>query len=78
MVELLIAAPTRESLVARTRALDRALQWSHIVVPHWHLSYDRIARWNKFGIPKIIPAQGVVTSAWWIDVGKKAALNSGL
>lgn len=75
MVELLIAAPTRKSLVARTRALDRALQWSHIVVPHWHIAYDRIARWDKFGMPKKIPVQGVVTSTWWIDPEKEAALS---
>jgi microcin C transport system substrate-binding protein len=74
LVELLISAPTRKSLVARTRALDRALQWSHIVVPHWHIAYDRIARWDKFGIPKNIPAQGVVTNAWWINPKKEAAL----
>jgi len=74
LVELLISAPTRKSLVARTRALDRALQWSHIVVPHWHIAYDRIARWDKFGIPEQIPVQGVVTSAWWIDPKKEAAL----
>ncbi|PPR59317.1 MAG: Oligopeptide-binding protein AppA [Alphaproteobacteria bacterium MarineAlpha4_Bin2] len=74
LVELLIAAPTRKSLVARTRALDRALQWSHIVVPHWHISYDRIARWDKFGIPKAIPIRGVVTEAWWIDATKEADL----
>ena len=74
LIELLIAAPTRESLVARTRALDRVLQWHHLVVPHWYIAHDRIARWNKCGIPKVIPSQGVVTSAWWIDPEKAAAL----
>lgn len=76
LVELLIAAPTRASLVARTRALDRALQWSHIVVPHWHIAYDRIARWDKFGMPATIPVQGVVTSAWWIDPIKAEQLET--
>src|SRR5690606_28275229 len=33
LVELVIAAPTRESLVARTRALDRVLLWHFFVVP---------------------------------------------
>ena len=61
--------------MARTRALDRALQWSHIVVPHWHIAYDRIARWDKFGIPDKIPVQGVVTNAWWIDPEKVASLK---
>ena len=43
-------------------------------MPHWHIAYDRIARWDKFGIPEQIPVQGVVTSAWWIDPKKEAAL----
>ncbi len=74
LVELVIAAPSRASLVSRTRALDRALQWSHIVVPHWHLPYDRIAFWNKFGRPKVIPTTGAATDAWWIDPALAAAL----
>ena len=75
LVELLIAAPTRGSLVARTRALDRALQWSHIVVPHWHITYDRIARWDKFGIPAEIPVNGITTNTWWVDPEKAEALK---
>ena len=75
LVELLIAAPTRGSLVARTRALDRALQWSHIVVPHWHIAYDRIARWDKFGIPAEIPVNGITTNTWWVDPEKAEALK---
>ncbi len=74
LVERLIAAPTRKSLVAHTRALDRVLQWSHLVVPHWHIAYDRIARWDKFGLPKNVPLQGVVTGAWWLDPEKAAAV----
>ena len=74
IVELLIAAPTRASLVARVRALDRVLQWSFLVVPHWHIEFDRVAVWDKFGMPKTIPVRGVVTNAWWIDDAKAAAL----
>ena len=33
LVELVIAAPDRESLIAARRALDRVLLWSHFVVP---------------------------------------------
>ena len=39
LVEKVIEAPNRERLVIATRALDRALQWGHYVVPQWHISY---------------------------------------
>lgn len=77
LIELVISAPTRESLVQRTRALDRALLWGFYVVPHFHLSTDRIAFWNKFGQPEKIPLLGerANISAWWVDAEKEAALK---
>ena len=77
LVELVIAAPDRESLVTRVHALDRVLLWHYLVIPHWHIPYDRIAYWNKFGQPAVIPINGAVTSAWWIDAAKAAALKQG-
>ncbi|MCC6136299.1 MAG: extracellular solute-binding protein [Candidatus Contendobacter sp.] len=74
LVEQLVAAPDRASLVTRTRALDRALQWSYLVIPHWHIAYDRLVLWNKFGYPAVTPLQGVQLNAWWIDPAKNAAL----
>lgn len=67
LVEILIAAPNRESLVMSTRALDRVLLWKFLVVPHFHIAKDRIAYWNKFGQPSVIPKRGVQFTAWWID-----------
>jgi len=74
LVDQVIAAPDRASLVTRVRALDRALQWQFLVIPHWHLPYTRIAFWDKFGYPEITPLQGVQLNAWWIDPAKAAAL----
>ena len=42
LIELLIKAPTRESLIHRTRALDRVLLAGHYLVPAWHLKSDRL------------------------------------
>ena len=53
LVEQVIAAPDRASLVARTRALDRVLQWGFYVVPNWYIAYDRVAYWDKFGRPAV-------------------------
>ena len=66
LIESLVAAPDRQALITRTRALDRVLLWNHYVIPHWHLNVDRIAYWDKFGIPAPIPAQGTSLMTWWI------------
>lgn len=76
LVELVIGADTRESLVARTRALDRVLLWSHYVIPQWHLPADRIAFWNKFSRPERKPRFGVGLDSWWVDPEKVAALDA--
>ncbi len=76
LVELVISAPDRESLIARTRALDRVLLWGHYVVPAWHLSADRILYWNKFSRPEITPKNGTEITYWWFDAAKAAALEA--
>jgi microcin C transport system substrate-binding protein len=66
----LIAAPDRASLVARTRALDRVLLWSHYVIPHWHITAFRVAYWDRFGRPAVSPKYGIGFDTWWIAPGK--------
>ena len=73
LVEQVIAAPDRASLMTRVRALDRALQWNYLVIPHWHIPYARLAFWDKFGYPAVTPLQGVQLNAWWIDPAKAAS-----
>lgn len=75
LIELIISAPNRSSLVQRTRALDRVLLWNQFVIPMFHIDADRIVYWNRFGMPEDIPFKGVDTSAWWIDPEKDAALQ---
>jgi len=74
LVELVVNAPSREELVARTRALDRVLLWSHFVVPHWHIQSFRIAFWDKFGRPERNPRYNLGLDSWWIDPAKERAL----
>ena len=73
IIETIIAAPDREALMAATGALDRVLLWNHYVIPHWHIGYDRVAYWDKFGRPDVTPTQGYQFFAWWIDPRKQAA-----
>jgi len=75
LIELVVAAPTRDELVQRTRALDRVLQWQYIVIPQLHIPYDRVLYWNKFSRPEIIPTRGASLFNWWIDPEKERALE---
>ena len=75
LVEKLIAAPDRKSLIVATRALDRVLQWGFYVIPHYHAPYDRIAYWDMFGRPKTTPIRGNQFDAWWVDLEKQKALG---
>lgn len=75
LIEKLIAAPDRASLITACRALDRVLQWQHLVIPHFHAGYDRIAYWDKFGQPKVTPTRGTQFLTWWV-VPEKADVIS--
>ena len=72
LIQSLVSSPDRESLVAATRALDRVLLWNHYVIPNWYLGSDRIVWWDKFGMPEVIPDQGVQIMSWWTDPAKAA------
>lgn len=67
LIDLIVQAPDRDALITRTRALDRVLLWNHLVIPHWHTPYTRVAYWDKFGLPPEVPMQGVQILTWWID-----------
>ena len=77
LVDLLIQAPDRDTLVATTRALDRVLLWGHYVIPQWHIRSFRLVYWNKFGRPAIRPKYGLgFPATWWIDEEKAAGLEA--
>jgi len=80
LVDKLINASDRETLVATTRALDRVLLWGHYVVPHWHIRSHRLVYWDKFGKPDISPKYmrqpfQFFPDTWWVDTEKEAALK---
>ncbi|WP_437883381.1 extracellular solute-binding protein [Pseudomonas sp. LRF_L74] len=67
LVESMIQADSRQSLITHARALDRVLLWGHYVVPNYFVSSHRVAYWNRFGRPAVTPAYdaqyGLMT--WW-------------
>jgi len=77
LIDLVVNAPDRDSLINRTRALDRVLLWGHYVIPNWHIRTYRVAYWDKFARPAITAKYSLgFLNTWWIDPAKAAALAS--
>ncbi len=77
LIDMIIQAPDRDGLIARTRALDRVLLWGHYVIPHFHLRASRLIYWNKFGRPDVVAKYSTgYPTTWWIDPEKQAALSA--
>lgn len=76
LIEKVIYAEDRETLVAATHALDRVLLWNHYVVPQFYVDETRTARWDRFSHPENMPEYSTGFPAiWWYDEAK--ATNSG-
>ena len=76
LIELVIAAPTREDLITRVQALDRVLLWGFYLIPHWYITTDRLIYWDRFGKSEISPSRGVAINTWWYDVEKASRLEA--
>ena len=75
LVEAVIRAPDRESLVDRSRALDRVLLNQYYCIPHWHIRSHRLAYWDIFSRPEVSPKYDpyfdLSLYTWWIDEDKQ-------
>jgi microcin C transport system substrate-binding protein len=67
LVDGLINADSRQSLIAHTRALDRVLLWGHYVIPNWHIKTWRVAYWNRLQHPNITPQYDIGLNTWWVS-----------
>ena len=76
LVEQLIKAPDRASLVAHTRALDRVLQYGYYVVPQFHLGAFWVAYWDKFHRPQIAAKYGLGFDTWWVDIAAEQSVEA--
>ena len=66
LIDMIIQAPSREELVARSRALDRVLLWHHYVIPMWHYPKWRIAYSAKLARPETLsPITPAISQTWW-------------
>ncbi|BAQ80774.1 extracellular solute-binding protein [Pseudomonas sp. St29] len=75
LVESLINADSRSSLVAHAKALDRVLQWGYYVIPNWHIKTWRVAYWDHIGHPQVAPKYDIGINTWWIKPDAKPAVE---
>lgn len=59
-----------EKLLSLGRALDRVLQWNFYIIPQWHVSEYRVAMWDKFERPEVMPKYDLGLDTWWISEAK--------
>ncbi len=73
LIDKIVFADDRETLIATTRALDRVLLAHHYVTPTYTLRKSRIARWDRFNHPEVLPEFSIgFPTVWWYDEAKAA------
>jgi microcin C transport system substrate-binding protein len=72
LIDKIILAPDRTSLIAAVKAMDRVLMWNHYVVPMWFKATDWVAYWKRVRHPDNMPGYALgYPDIWWFD--KEAA-----
>ncbi len=60
-------ATDRQALVARARALDRAIMWGYYMIPMSYLGRDLVAYSTDIRRPEAVPVYGIVQETWWMQ-----------
>lgn len=75
LIEKVIYARDRQSLVTAVHALDRVLLWGEYLIPHWYIGTHRVAYWDRFGRPATRPlyysAADWMLATWWLREGAR-------
>lgn len=73
LVEGVVTAKDRQTLINYTRALDRVLLWGHYIIPNWHIKVFRLAYWDRFSRPEhLAKYDHGFLDTWWVDADKDA------
>ena len=70
LIDEVVFAKNRQQLITATRALDRVMLHGEYLIPNWYIAVHRLAYWDKFKYPKVLPlyfsADSWVLSTWWV------------
>lgn len=71
LIEKVVFAADRETLIAAVHALDRVMLANHYMVPQWYSQKAFYVYWNRFGRPDRLPTYNFgFPSVWWYDQAK--------
>jgi microcin C transport system substrate-binding protein len=71
LIEKVVFAADRETLIAAVHALDRVMLANNYMVPQWYSQKDFYVYWNRFGRPDRLPLYSFgFPSVWWLDQAK--------
>ena len=77
LIEVVMAATTRENLTIATKALDRALRAENFWVPQWYKAEHWVAYYDIYEHPASIPPYALgQESLWWYNAEKADALQA--
>ena len=66
LIEVVIAAQSREELTVACRALDRVLRAGHYWIPQWNRASHWLAYWDVYDHPVAKPRYGRgAPDIWW-------------
>ena len=73
LIQKILDAQDRDSLLAASHALDRVLTWNYYRVMHYGPANGRFAYWTKLKHPEKFPLAGIgqtgdaALQMWWIE-----------
>jgi microcin C transport system substrate-binding protein len=71
LVERVIAADSRTTLVPACKALDRVIRSGRYWVPHWYKASHWLAYWDVFGRPTEQPRYALaIPDTWWSNASE--------
>lgn len=65
LVDKLAKGTSNEEVTVTAQALDRVLRHGYYIVPLYYSNMDRLAYWDKFGMPTWDPKIGPHFYGWW-------------
>ena len=76
LIERVMAAPDRPSLVTACKVLDRVIRAGRYWIPHWYKASHWVAYWDVFGRPAVKPAYARgIPETWWHDRDRAAKIE---
>jgi microcin C transport system substrate-binding protein len=77
LIDVVMAAKTKDDLTVATKALDRALRLERFWVPQWYKNTHTVAYYDMFEHPEVLPPYALgELSFWWYNAEKAEALKA--